>query len=169
MNKKITFLVLIFTVTGILFSRSRNDGDVSLLTSYVLPVDNTNFNSSLVLGLGAGFWGVFEFKFNAYLEIDRHQDNFFDKFKSPNVFSAGVGMNIPMGGFNLKGDYQKFFSVADLDDQFGISQFTASYMYGIGIDITRDLELNGYYRGLFSGTFTGDSQGLVGIGAKLRL
>ncbi len=170
MKNKIYLIILMSAVTFGISARQGND--VTINSSYILPVENSAFNSSLVLGLGADFWGVFEFTANAYLEIDNAQDKFFDKFQSPNVFSAGIGMNIPMGGFYFKTDYQRFFAMQTNSNELSVSKFTDSYKLGIGIMLDYDVELEVYHRTLLDSTLDlidGEKQSFIGIGINLAL
>ncbi|MBN2617871.1 MAG: hypothetical protein JXR64_06105 [Spirochaetales bacterium] len=167
--KKIVLIVAFLAVTTVnAFSRT----DMRLLSSYILPIENSAFNQSLVLGLGAGFWGIFEFTGNAYLEIDHSDPDFWDKFQQPNVFSAGVGMNIPMGGFRFKTDYQRFFAVNDSTSELSVSKYTDSYKLGIGLELTDDVELEFYHRTLLDSRLDlikGDKQGFIGLGLNISL
>lgn len=169
--KKILFIIVfIVYLTSSIYARSGND--IRLNLGYIIPVKNSAFNSSLVLGLGAGFWGIFEFTGNVYLEIDNSKEYFFSKFQTPNVLSAGIGMNIPMGGFYIKGDYQRFFTIEEDISEISVSNYTGSYKLGIGFEITRDIELEFYYRKLLNKSLDlidGEKQGFIGIGANISL
>lgn len=166
-------IYLIISISLLTFSLSARQGnDMILKTGYILPLTATGFNSSLVLGLGTEFWGIFEFSVNAYLEIDNSKVVFIEKFQRPNVFSAGMGMNIPMGGFCLKSDYQRFFAIDTNINELSISNFTNSYKYGIGIKLDRDVELEVYERTLTNDSFNiyeRDEQSLIGIGLNIKL
>ncbi|QEN04074.1 hypothetical protein EW093_04955 [Thiospirochaeta perfilievii] len=170
MNKKTILILIIFSLS--LGVSARQGRDVTLITSYILPVENSAFNSSLVLGIGSDFWGIFEFTGKAYFEIDSSADSFFKSFQAPNVFSAGVGMNIPMGGFYLKSDYQRFFAIQSDMNDLSVSKFTDSYKFGIGIDLDRDVELEVYHRTLLDSRdnfIDNDSQGFIGVSLNFVL
>lgn len=170
MRNKIYLIIIMCSALFGLSARQRSD--ISFNSSYILPIENSAFNSSLVLGLGADFWGIFEFTANAYLEIDNSEDSFFDKFQSPNVFSAGVGMNIPMGGFHFKTDYQRFFALESNSNELSVSRFTDSYKLGIGIMLDNNVELEIYHRTLLDSRLDlidGEKQGFIGIGLNLTL
>ncbi len=174
MKRNIIIVLMAIFIIGNLSARDRDydNSNISITSSYILPIENSALNSSLVLGLGADFWGVFEFVGNMYFEIDHKEEDFFDKFQTPNVFSAGVGMNIPMGGFYLKGDYQRFFAFETNDDELSVSNYTDSYKLGIGIEIDHDIEVEVYHRTLIDGSddiFTGDKQGFMGVGLNFSL
>lgn len=171
MSKNKIYLIILMLIVSFSVS-ARRGSDISINSSYLIPVGNSDFHSSLVLGLGTGFWGIFEFTGNAYLEIDNSKEAFFNKFQSPNVFSAGVGMNIPMGGFHLKGDYQRFFALESDKNVLSVSSFTDSYKFGIGIDLDYDVELEVYHRTLIDSRLDlihGEKQSFIGIGLNITL
>lgn len=167
MRKYLAILLLSLGVAASVMGHSRSP--LNLKASYILPVEDSALNSSLILGIGSRFWGIFEFTGNAYLEIN-NEDNFVDKFESPNLFSAGVEMNIPMGGFRLKTDYQRFFAL-DSDNVLSMSQYRDSYKVGVGIYLDYDVELELYHRTFLNIDFEDefDSQGFVGLGVNIEL
>ncbi len=160
--------ILIITLGENLSADSKRKGsDISLQSSYILPLDDTDFNSSLSLGLGAKFWGVFEFSGHGYLEVAKNAPTFAESFKAPKLFSVGIGMNIPMGGFRLKGDYQRFFAFknSDTTDTLSISNFNDSYKLGVGISLSDFLELEVYSRTFLKDqNFTGHKKSFIGAG-----
>lgn len=167
MKKYLTIFILSLAVTVTATAHSRSP--INLQASYILPVEDSALNSSLIVGIGSGFWGIFEFTGSAYLEINNNE-SFVDRFESPNLFSAGVGMNIPMGGFRLKTDYQRFFALSS-DNVLSMSQYRDSYKVGVGINLDYDVELELYHRTFLNIDFEEefDSQGFVGLGVNIDL
>lgn len=173
MKKIVLILSLLLITVSLSASKRRNkDSDISLLTSYIIPIDNTDFNTSLSLGLGARFWGIFQLSAHGYMETNKDADKFSESFYAPEVFSAGVGINIPMGGFRLKGDYQRFFSVKDNVDRVSISQYSDSYKLGIGVNLNHFLEAEVYHRTLVNSDaekYFDEKQSFLGLGINIFL
>ncbi|MGL1891501.1 MAG: hypothetical protein OCD02_07720 [Spirochaetaceae bacterium] len=174
MKKQIIILILVALIFcgNISAHSNHNYNALSVQSSYILPIEESDFSSSLVLGLGYEFWGIFEFVGNAYLEIDSSEDGFFESFQTPNVVSTGIGVNIPLGGFYAKGDYQRFFSFDSESSELMLSNYTDSYKYGIGMNIGNDVEIEFYQRVLFNGeTYSDDEdyQSFLGLGIKFYL
>lgn len=172
MKKKI-FILCLIVLAGTLSARNRRS-DISIQSSYIMPIDNTDFNNSLSLGLGARFWGIFQLSGHCYLEIDKKADKLSNRFNSPEVFSAGVGLNIPMGGFTLKGDYQKFFQVNEnrYNDNVSLSNYSDSWKIGVGVDINHFLEAEFFHRTLIDSKaekYFDEKQSIFGIGLNIYL
>ncbi len=171
--KKNFVLIVMILVSVTLFSRDRKfDDKLSLKSSYILPIEQTDFNSSLVVGLGFDFWGIFEFTGSAYLEIDRTKSQFSEVFQSPDIFSAGIGMNIPFGGFYLKTDAQRFFSVSNRSSVLSLSSYVNSYKLGVGLELSDSVELEFYHRTLTNNDIdiiNGKKQQLIGAGVIVKI
>lgn len=169
--KKIIILILLVSVSLTLFGR-RNKRDLFISTSYITPINNADFNSSLMIGLSSKFWGIFHLTANGYMEINRDAEKFSEAFYAPEVFSLGVGATIPLGGFSLTGDYQRLLSLDSDSENISISKYSDSYKLGVVVDITRDIDVEVYHRTLIykdAESYFDDNQGILGLGLNFYL
>lgn len=164
MRKRIIITLLLLTFTGLFASEPGELLNIS--SSVLIPVDSETNNTTLSIGIGKEFWGIFEFSGNVYMEIFRDKKEESPRIHSPEAYSIGVGANIPMGGFYLKGDYQKFIFTEENSDSYTVVKFGDSYKLGLGIPVTDVLEIEAYYRGLRKGRGTG---GYIGVGCIIKL
>ena len=133
-GKKIVLIITALIV--IACAHATADRRFSVTTAYVTPVSNDIVDPSLSVGVGYKFWGVFNFSMNMYNDIVLGADNIFNiqQIRPLGLFSGGVGMRIPMGGFHLLLDWQKFFAGTAATE--GVFAFSDSYAYGINLDLS---------------------------------
>ncbi|MBT3274627.1 MAG: hypothetical protein HN368_15830 [Spirochaetales bacterium] len=132
-KKIIIFTLLLVVLIGTTVSA---DERFSITSAYVTPIGNDKIDSSLSVGMDYRFWGVFQFSLNMYNSIVLGADNILNirKIKPIGLFSGGVGMKIPLGGFHFLIDWQKFFTGTAGDE--GVFPFSDSYAYGVSLDIS---------------------------------
>ena len=107
----------------------------SITTAYTMPINNDKIDPSMSLGLDYRFWGVFQFSLNTYHDLVMGADNILniDRIRPIGLFSGGVGMKIPLGGFHLLLDWQKYFTGTSAND--GVFPFSDSYAFGVSLDL----------------------------------
>jgi hypothetical protein len=108
----------------------------SITSAYSMPVNNDKIDPSLSLGLDYRFWGVFQFSLNTYHDLVTGADNILNlrEIRPIGLFSGGVGMKIPLGGFHLLFDWQKYFTGTVARE--GVFPFSDSYAFGLSLDLT---------------------------------
>ncbi len=174
MDKRVGVILLLLLATSGVFAGTtkKNNHNIALLSSYMKPIDSPENNSVLALGLGKEFWGIFEFVGTVYFEIDDNKNDFFEMFKPAEMISAGIGVNIPMGGFFLKGDFQKIFDISNSSEQNSLSNYSGSFKIGLGIRLDENVEIDIYHKTMLNTEYSFDGfnrSEFVGIGLKLGL
>lgn len=101
-----------------------------------MPIGNDSIDPSLSIGLDYRFWGVFQFSFNMYNDIVMGAENILNirTIRPIGLFSGGLGMKIPMGGFHLLLDWQKYFTGTAASE--GVFPFSDSYAFGVNLDLS---------------------------------
>jgi len=122
----------------------------SITSAYSMPIGNDKIDPSLSLGLDYRFWGVFQFSFNMYNNIVIGADNILNikKIAPIGLFSGGVGMKIPLGGFHLVFDWQKFYTGTAANA--GVFPFSDSYAIGVSLDLSRTFGIEVMKRSLYN-------------------
>ena len=176
MKKIIYIAILVLIITGPMLA----DGMLRLDATYNIPLENDKIDGitkNVSFGVGIKFWGIFLASANIYTEIVSGGDDFFNisELKSSDLFSWGLGMEIPMGDIYLGLDWQTFYTGLEYED--GAVAFSDSFKIGLGFDLTRFLSVEVFSRKFFS--FDSDidldfedihSKGvMLGISAVLRL
>jgi hypothetical protein len=108
----------------------------SITSAYSMPIGNDKIDQSLNIGLDYKFWGVFQFSFNMYNDIVLGADNILNlrTIRPIGLFSGGVGMKIPLGGFHLILDWQKYFTGTASSE--GVFPYSDSYAFGVSLDLS---------------------------------
>lgn len=122
----------------------------SVTSAYSMPIGNNRIDPSLSIGLDYRFWGVFQFSFNMYNNIVLGADNIFNiKQIAPiGLFSGGIGMKIPLGGFHMLLDWQKYFTGTAARE--GVFPFSDSYAFGVCLDLSRAFSIEVMKRTLYN-------------------
>ncbi len=146
--KKIILVTLMLTV--LVGATVSADERFSITSAYSMPIGNDKIDPSLSVGIDYRFWGVFQFSLNMYNTIVLGADNILDirEIKPIGLFSGGVGMKIPMGGFHLLIDWQKYFT-GTAGDQ-GVFPFADSYAYGVSLDVSKTFGIEVSRRQLYN-------------------
>ncbi len=112
------------------------DERFSVTTAYSMPVGDDKIDPSLSIGFDYRFWGVFQFSFNMYNDIVMGAENILNirTVRPIGLFSGGVGMKIPLGGFHVLLDWQKYFTGTAASD--GVFPFSDSYAFGVCLDLS---------------------------------
>ena len=107
----------------------------SITSAYSMPIGNDKIDPSLSIGIDYRFWGVFQFSFNMYNDIVMGAENILNirTVRPIGLFSGGVGMKIPLGGFHLLLDWQKYFTGTAASE--GVFPFSDSYAFGVSLDL----------------------------------
>ena len=126
------------------------DERFSITSAYSMPIGNESIDPSLSIGVDYRFWGVFQFAFNMYNNIVMGADNILNisKIAPIGLFSGGVGMKIPLGGFHLIFDWQKYFTGTAADE--GVFPFSDSYAFGVSLDLTDSFGIEVMKRSLYN-------------------
>ena len=108
----------------------------SVTSAYSMPIGNDSVDQSLSIGLDYRFWGVFQFSFNMYNDIVMGAENILNirTIRPLGLFSGGLGMKIPLGGFHLLLDWQKYFTGTAASE--GVFPFSDSYAFGVCLDLS---------------------------------
>lgn len=122
----------------------------SVTSAYSMPIGNDKVDPSLSIGVDYRFWGVFEFSFNMYNNIVLGADNILNikRIEPIGLFSGGVGMKIPLGGFHLLLDWQKYFTGTAASD--GVYPFSDSYAFGVSLDLSPSFTIEVNKRSLYN-------------------
>jgi len=109
----------------------------SVTSAYSMPIGNDKIDPSLSVGMDYRFWGVFQFSFNMYNNIVLGADNILNirRIAPIGLFSGGIGMKIPLGGFHMLLDWQKYFTGTAANE--GVFPFSDSYAFGVSLDLSR--------------------------------
>ena len=112
------------------------DERFSVTSAYSTPIGNDRIDPSLSLGVDYRFWGVFTFSINMYNDIVLGAENILNisQIRPIGLFSGGIGMKIPLGGFHLLLDWEKYFTGTASTE--GVFPFSDSYSYGVSLDLS---------------------------------
>lgn len=129
-------IAVILTVLMVITCATVSAERFSVTSVYSMPINNEKIDQSLSIGINYQFWGVFQFTFNMYNDIVMGADNLLNirTVRPIGLFSGGVGMKIPLGGFHLLFDWQKYF--AGTASNNGVFAFSDSYAFGVSLDLS---------------------------------
>jgi hypothetical protein len=144
--KKIAALILVFLTLSSLVATAR--GRLKGETNYNIPMNSESVDESLGFGLSYRFWGVFVATGSVYTDIVYGGRWLIQSIVPIGLGSFGMGMEIPMGGFYLSMDWQKFYTrTAPLE---GIYAFSDSFKIGMIMELSRWWSLEVYNRKLYN-------------------
>jgi hypothetical protein len=158
-------VIVIFFCSGYAFA---DKGKLMLNAHYNIPLNSTEMEESLDFGVGFRFWGIFVVGGSVYTQIIYGADNFINiqDIVPIGLASFGFGMQIPLGGFDLVMDWQKFFT--RVGTQEGVYSYSGSFKFGGIINIGEVWGIELYNRKLnnFSGNsgVTVDQVNMFGAG-----
>jgi hypothetical protein len=148
MKAKLTWFVIVLTVvtTSVAWSQDR----FTLTADYTMPIGNEKIEASVGVGAEYRFWGIFVFSATMYTEIVYGADNIFNisQVRPIGLFSGGLGMKIPLGGFDLTFDWQKYFTGTSSAE--GVFPFSDSYAIGAAIDLSNSFGVEIFSRRLYN-------------------
>ena len=123
---------------------------LSISTAYNAPIGNKGIDPNFGIGLEYRFWGVFAFSINLYNDMVMGADNVLNiqQVRPAGVFSGGVGMKIPLGGFHLLLDWQKFFTGTVAEQ--GVFPLSDSYALGVSMDLSNFFGIEIRWRNLYN-------------------
>jgi hypothetical protein len=126
------------------------DKKFSISSAYSTPIGNDRIDPSLSVGIDYRFWGVFDFSMNMYNDIVLGADNILNvsQIRPLGLFSGGIGMKIPMGGFHMLLDWQKYFTGTASTE--GVFPFSDSYSYGVSLDLGNSFGIEVRQRRLYN-------------------
>ena len=126
------------------------DKNFSVTSGYSAPIGNDGIDPSLSVGIDYRVWGVFDFSLNMYNDIVLGADNILNvsQIRPLGLFSGGIGMKIPMGGFHMLLDWQKYFTGTASDE--GVFPFADSYSYGVSLDLGKSFGIEVRQRTLYN-------------------
>ena len=129
-------IAVILTVLMVITCATVSAERFSVTSAYSIPINNDKIDQSLIVGIDYRFWGVFQFSFNMYNDIVMGADNIFNirTIRPIGLFSGGIGMKIPLGGFHLLFDWQKYFTGTAATE--GVFAFSDSYAFGVSLDLS---------------------------------
>lgn len=133
-GKRIAFIAIAFIV--IACTTAAASEKFSITSSYSAPIGNSSIDPSLSIGIDYRFWGVFQFTLNTYNDIVLGAENILNikEIRPIGLFSGGLGMKIPLGGFHFLLDWQKFFT--GTVSEAGVFPYSDSYAYGVSLDLS---------------------------------
>lgn len=153
MKKVLTFLSIIFLTINL-----HSLPGFSMTGSYLFPLNppedtgtgSTVMDRNFSLGLEYGFWGIFLLTGNVYTDITWNSEYFLgvEEIITVGLFSAGIGVDIPMGPLHFVADWQKFYDVANPEGD--VFDFSDSFKYGLKIQVNKVLSLEAYSRRHFN-------------------
>ncbi len=140
----ISFILIVISTS--VFARNK----FTISADYNIPVSNESVNQNLSFGANYRFWGIFQFIGNIYTSVVPGGDNILNikRIEPLGLFSFGLGIKIPLGGFYLALDYEKFYTGTAA--KTGIYEFCDSVKAGINIDLSRTFGFEFYNRRLFN-------------------
>ncbi|MAG13653.1 MAG: hypothetical protein CMN78_03550 [Spirochaetales bacterium] len=176
-NKTIILAITIIVLICATASAER----FSISTAYTAPIGNESIDPNFGLGVEYRFWGVFAFSINMYNDVVLGADNILNvqQIRPAGIFSGGVGMKIPLGGFHLLLDWQKFFTGTVAEQ--GVFILADSYAFGVSLDLSDYFAIEVRSRRLFNFSekaiqdpglriaSTDDTVDLLSIGASFHL
>ena len=123
---------------------------LSISTAYNSPIGNESIDPNVGIGLEYRFWGVFAFSLNMYNDMVMGADNILNvqQIRPAGIFSGGVGMKIPLGGFHVLLDWQKFFTGTVAEQ--GVFALADSYALGVSLDLSKFFGIEVRSRRLFN-------------------
>ncbi len=129
-------IAVIITVLMVIACAAVSAERFSVTSAYSMPINNDRIDQSLSIGIDYQFWGVFQFTFNMYNDIVMGADNLLNirSVRPIGLFSGGIGMKIPLGGFHLLFDWQKYFTGTAANS--GVFAFSDSYAFGVSLDLS---------------------------------
>jgi hypothetical protein len=146
-KKLLTISVALLVITCAAVSA---DKKFSISSAYTTPIGNDRIDPSLSVGIDYRFWGVFDFSMIMYNDIVLGADNVLNvsQIRPLGLFSGGIGMKIPMGGFHMLLDWQKYFTGTASTE--GVFPFADSYSYGVSLDLGNSFSIEVRQRRLYN-------------------
>jgi len=128
-NKKVIFFLIL---SLLLFSVNVFASSISSI--YIFPIDNSNFNDTVQIQTQFDFWGIFHFNLSFFTLLTWGSNNIFNikNIEPLGILGIGSGMNIPLGDFYFKLDWEYLFSNISHN---GFSSMAQSFSYGIRYSI----------------------------------
>lgn len=140
------FVLMMVMATTLSFADKR----FSIEGSYNMPIGNDKIDPSFAIGAEYHFWGVFTFSVAMYNDIVYGAENILNisQIRPIGLFSGGMGMKIPLGGFYVVFDWQKFYTGTSAQE--GVFPFSDSYSIGASVDISESFSIDLYSRRLYN-------------------
>lgn len=148
--KHARIMILTVVIVAIAAFSVSADDRFSLNADYLVPVGNDQIGQSIGVGASYRFWGIFNFTGTMYTEILYGADNLFNirQIRPIGLFSGGLGMEIPLGGFDLNFGWHKYFTGTSAET--GVFPFSDSYTVGAGVDLSPSFGVAIYSRRLYN-------------------
>ena len=147
---RIVLILLVLLCAGAAFAAA--DPQFRITADYNTPIDNNKIDPNLGVGAQYQFWGIFTLSAQLYTELVGGGTNILgiSEIRPLGLFSGGLGMRIPLGGFFLTMDWQKFFTGTASNE--GVYALSDSYQIGLAIDLSKHFGIEVYTRRLFAFT-----------------
>lgn len=152
--KKKGIIVALLCFTATVFAAPGLNITGTYLTPINPPEDltsgSTYIDKNFGFGLEYGFWGIFSVGGNVYTDITWNAENFMgvEEITPIGLFSAGFGMDIPMGPIHFIMDWQKFYNAGK--EEGDIFDYSDSFKYGIRVKVNQHIGLEAYSRKLYN-------------------
>lgn len=101
---------------------------------------------SLSFGAAYRFWGIFFVGGHFYNEIIYGADNIFNvqEIRPLGLFSAGLGLEVPLGDIGLIFDWQRMFTGSTAPT--GLADFSNSFKWGLTFKVSDRFAIEAYAR-----------------------
>lgn len=158
--------ILAFGLVGA--AQAAATGRLSLHADYNVPISTNSLGSNVEFGAQYRFWGIFNFNGSLFTNINYGADNIFNiaSITPAGLFSVGLGMRIPLGGFALELGWSRFYT--GFGDNAGVYHFSDAYNFGLGIDLSDRFGIRVYDRSFYSFTPQAQASGQYGAAALLK-
>ena len=163
-------LVLLFVAgTGVVVADEQR---AVVSAEYAVPLNGLAFEGAqtppgaidtLSLSLGYQFWRIFYGSVHLYNEIIHGADNSIGIGVKPvGLFSAGIGLEIPIAGPYLILDWQRLFTIPSVPHG-GVGRYGGVLKIGLGFELLESWRLHVFSRSV--NVFSDDPEGTVDYGA----
>ena len=167
----VVLVLLIFAGTGVAVAGEQR---AVVSAEYAVPLNGLAFEGTqtppgaidtLSLGLAYQFWRIFYGSVHLHNEIVHGADNAIGIAVRPmGLFSAGIGLEIPLAGPYLILDWQRLFTIPSVPHS-GISRYGGALKLGVGFTLHQSWRVHVFSRSV--NVFSDDPDGTVDYGAPL--
>ena len=155
--KQLIITVLVLLILG---TAAFSEPGLYLTSDYNAPYNNDLLDANVSFGMNLGFWGIFVASADIYTRFIYGEDDFLHihEVEALDLYSWGLGIEIPLGDFYFDLDWKNFYTSADDSE---INRYSSSYKIGFHVKLTETLGVRAYRRTFHD--FSGKS-GLSGSG-----
>jgi len=179
--KRLSLTLILMMTTYSLFAFQEG---LNLTATYLAPINppeeeatgDLYMERNFAFGAELGFWGIFTASAAAYTDITWNTDSFMgiENISPIGLFSAGFGMDIPMGPIHFVMDWSQYYNAGQEGGE--VFDYSDSFKYGIRAKVNSHIAVEVFSRKLVNFTkaakentgLTVDEIEFIGVGLVIN-